>query len=109
MSISLAHTASYAGGSAGSGDGGNDGAGVMAKASDCTQVMTFLTDGLTIGTYQSTVDYSLATGMTYSLLTILYSTGPYLLVQNAEFHDGTAGSNGTNAEAYAIAFNASMK
>ena len=111
VSISLAHTGSYAGGSAGTGDGGNDGAGVTAKASDWHLSYDIpYVDGLTIKYGESTVDYSLATENddTSSVGHILYSTGPVSLgYRMAEFHDGTAGANGTNVEAYAVAFNVS--
>ncbi len=111
LSISLAHTASYAGGTAGTGDGGNDGAGVTAKASDWHLSYDIpYVDGLTVKYGQSTVDYSLATENddTSSVGHILYSTGPVSVgYRMAEFHDGSAGSNGTNVEAYAIAFNVS--
>ena len=111
LSISLAHTASYAGGTAGTGDGGNDGAGVTAKASDwhLSYAVPYV-EGLTVSYGQSTVDYSLATENddTSSVGHILYSTGPVSVgYRMAEFHDGSAGSNGTNVEAYAIAFNVS--
>ena len=111
VSISLAHTASYAGGSAGTGDGGNDGAGVTAKASDwhLSYAVPYV-DGLTVSYGESTVDYSLATENddTSSVGHILYSTGPVSIgYRMAEFHDGSAGSNGTNVEAYAVAFNVS--
>ena len=111
VSISLAHTGSYAGGTAGTGDGGNDGAGVTAKASDWHLSYDIpYVDGLTIKYGESTVDYSLATENddTSSVGHILYSTGPVSLgYRMAEFHDGSAGSNGTNVEAYAVAFNVS--
>ena len=111
VSISLAQTASYAGGTAGSGDGANDGEGVTASASDWHLSYDIpYVDGLTVKYGQSTVDYSLATENddTSSVGHILYSTGPVSVgYRMAEFHDGSAGSNGTNVEAYAIAFNVS--
>ena len=111
VSISLAQTASYAGGTAGTGDGGNDGEGVTASASDWHLSYDIpYVDGLTVKYGQSTIDYSLATENddTSSVGHILYSTGPVSVgYRMAEFHDGSAGSNGTNVEAYAIAFNVS--
>jgi outer membrane protein OmpU len=111
VSISLAQTASYAGGTAGTGDGGNDGEGVTASASDWHLSYDIpYVDGLTVKYGQSTIDYSLATENddTSSVGHILYSTGPVSVgYKMAEFHDGSAGSNGTNIEAYAIAFNVS--
>ena len=111
VTLSLAHTGSYAGGSAGTGDGGNDGAGVTAKASDwhLSYAVPYV-EGLTVSYGQSTVDYSLATENddTSSVGHILYSTGPVSVgYRMAEFHDGTAAANGTNIEAYAVAFNVS--
>jgi outer membrane protein OmpU len=111
LSISLAHTGAYAGGTDGTGDGGNDGAGVTAKASDwhLSYAVPYV-DGLTVSYGESTVDYSLATENddTSSVGHILYSTGPVSIgYRMAEFHDGSAGSNGTNVEAYAVAFNVS--
>ena len=111
VSVSLAHTGAYAGGTDGSGDGGNDGAGVTAKASDwhLSYAVPYV-DGLTVSYGQSTVDYSLATENddTSSVGHILYSTGPVSIgYRMAEFHDGTAGANGTNVEAYSVAFNVS--
>ena len=39
---------------------------------------------------------------------VLYSTGPVSVGYRwAEFHDGSGGSNGTNIDAYAVAFNIS--
>ena len=46
--------------------------------------------------------------MIHLQLVTFYSTGPVSVGYRwAEFHDGTAGANGTNVEAYAIAFNVS--
>ena len=103
VSISLAQTASYAGGTAGTGDGGNDGEGVTASDSDWHLSYDIpYVDGLTVKYGQSTIDYSLATENddTSSVGHILYSTGPVSIgYRMAEFHDGSAGSNGTNVEA----------
>jgi outer membrane protein OmpU len=111
VTLSLAYTGAYAGGTAATNDGGNDGAGVTASASDwhLSTAVPYV-DGLTVSYGQSTVDYSVATENddTSSVAHILYSTGPVSLgYRFAEFHDGSAGANGTNIEAYAIAFNVS--
>ena len=80
---------------------------VTAKASDWhLSYAVPMVDGLTIAHGVSTVDFS-DTSLnddTSSVSHILYSTGPVSVgYRMAEFHDGTAGSNGTNVEAYAIA------
>ena len=96
LTVSLAATGAYAGGSAGTGDGGNDGAGVTAKASDWhLSYAVPMVDGLTIAHGVSTVDFS-DTSLnddTSSVSHILYSTGPVSVgYRMAEFHDGTAGA-----------------
>ena len=113
MTVSLAYTGAYAGATSGTGtgDGGNDGAGVTASAADyhLSYAVPYV-DGLTVSYGKSTVDYAVATENddTSEVAHILYSTGPVSIgYRMAEFHDGSAGSNGTNIEAYAIAFNVS--
>jgi len=117
VGISLATTKGNQAGTAGattgqgSGDGGNDGGDTTYSQSDWHLSYSVpYVDGLTIMYGQSTRDFSLATANddTSSVGHILYSTGPVSVgYRMAEFHDGTAGSNGTNVEAYAIAFNVS--
>ena len=117
VGISLATTKGNQAGTAGattgqgSGDGGNDGDGVTYSQSDWHLSYSVpYVDGLTVMYGQSTKDFTLATANddTSSVGHILYSTGPVSVgYRMAEFHDGTAGSNGTNVEAYAIAFNVS--
>jgi len=111
VTVSLASTGAYAGGTAGTSDGGVDGAGVTAKASDwhLSYAVPYV-DGLTIAHGVSTVDFSNSTlnDDTSAVSHILYSTGPMSVgYRMAEFHDGTAGANGINVEAYAVAFNVS--
>ena len=117
MGISLATTKGNQAGTAGattgtgSGDGGNDGAGVTYSQSDwhLSYAVPYV-DGLTVMYGQSTRDFAVATENddTSSVGHILYSTGPVSVgYRMAEFHDGSAGSNGTNVEAYAVAFNVS--
>ena len=93
------------------GDGANDGEGTTYKQSDwhLSYAVPYV-DGLTVMYGESTKDFSIATANddTASVGHILYSTGPVSVgYRMAEFHDGSAGSNGTNVEAYAIAFNVS--
>jgi len=117
VGISLATTKGNQAGTAGattgqgSGDGGNDGGDTTYSQSDWHLSYSVpYVDGLTVMYGQSTKDFTLATANddTSSVGHILYSTGPVSVgYRMAEFHDGTAGSNGTNVEAYAIAFNVS--
>ena len=108
-----ANTAGTAGADAdsGTGDGGNDGAGSTYSQSDWhVSYAVPMVDGLTLMYGESTKDWSVATENddTSSHGHILYSTGPVSVgFRMAEFHDGSTGSNGTNVEAYAIAFNVS--
>ena len=118
LTVSLASTAGgNAAGTAGAdadrgtSDGANDSEGTTFKQSDwhLSYAVPYV-DGMTISYGQSTKDFSLATENddTASVGHILYSTGPVSVgYRMAEFHDGSAGSNGTNVEAYAIAFNVS--
>jgi outer membrane protein OmpU len=108
LTVSLARTA---GGTAGTGDGAGDGEGVTATQSDwhLSYAVPYL-DGLTVSYGESTKDFAIASENddTSTVGHILYSTGPVSLGYRwAEFHDGTAGSNGTNVDAYAVAFNVS--
>ena len=108
LTVSLARTG---GGTAGTGDGGGDGAGVTATQSDwhLSYAVPYV-DGLTVSYGESTKDFAIATENddTSTVGHILYSTGPVSLGYRwAEFHDGSAGSNGTNVDAYAVAFNVS--
>jgi len=108
LTVSLARTA---GGTAGTGDGAGDGEGVTATQSDwhLSYAVPYV-DGLTVSYGQSTKDFAIATENddTSTVGHILYSTGPVSLGYRwAEFHDGSAGSNGTNVDAYAVAFNVS--
>ena len=117
VGISLATTKGNTAGTAGAttgtgtGDGGNDGAGVTYSQSDwhLSYAVPYV-DGLTVMYGQSTKDWAVATENddTSSVGHILYSTGPVSVgYRFAEFHDGTAAANGTNVEAYAVAFNVS--
>ncbi len=117
LGVSLATTKGNQSGTAGattgqgSGDGGNDGGGTTYSQSDwhLSYAVPYV-DGLTVMYGQSTRDFSLATANddTSSVGHILYSTGPVSIgYRMAEFHDGTAASNGINVEAYAVAFNVS--
>ncbi len=117
LGVSLATTKGNQAGTAGattgqgSGDGGNDGAGVTYSQSDwhLSYAVPYV-EGLTVMYGESTRDFAVATENddTSSVGHILYSTGPVSVgYRMAEFHDGSAGSNGTNVEAYAIAFNVS--
>ena len=108
LTVSLARTG---GGTAGTGDGGGDGAGVTATQSDwhLSYAVPYV-DGLTVSYGESTKDFAIATlnDDTSTVGHILYSTGPVSLGYRwAEFHDGTAAANGTNVDAYAVAFNVS--
>ena len=117
LTISLATTKGNTAGtlsapdSGGTGDGGADGAGATYSQSDWhLSYAVPMVDGLTVSYGQSTKDWAVATENddTSTVGHILYSTGPVSLgYRMAEFHDGSAGSNGTNIEAYAIAFNVS--
>jgi outer membrane protein OmpU len=117
MTISLAtskgNTAGTAGATTGqgTGDGASDGVGVTYSQSDwhLSYAVPYV-DGLTVSYGQSTKDWAVATENddTSTVGHILYSTGPVSLgYRMAEFHDGSGGSNGTNIEAYAVAFNVS--
>jgi outer membrane protein OmpU len=108
LTVSLARTA---GGTAGTGDGAGDGEGVTATQSDwhLSYAVPYL-DGLTVSYGESTKDFAIASENddTSTVGHILYSTGPVSLGYRwAEFHDGTGGANGTNVDAYAVAFNVS--
>ena len=117
LTVSLAttkgNTAGTAGATTGSGtgDGGFDGVGVTYSQSDWhLSYAVPMVDGLTVSYGESTRDWTVATENddTSSVGHILYSTGPVSVgYRMAEFHDGSAGSNGTNVEAYAVAFNVS--
>jgi len=117
VGISLATTKGNTAGTAGAttgtgtGDGSNDGGSTTYSQSDWHLSYSIpYVDGLTVMYGESTRDWSVATENddTSSVGHILYSTGPVSLgYRFAEFHDGTAGSNGTNVEAYAVAFNVS--
>ena len=117
LTVSLAttkgNTAGTSGAStnSGTGDGGNDGGDTTNSQSDWDLSYAVpMVDGLTVSYGESTKDWSVATENddTSSVGHILYSTGPVSVgYRMAEFHDGTAGSNGTNIEAYAVAFNVS--
>ena len=108
LTVSLARTG---GGTAGTGDGASDGAGVTATQSDwhLSYAVPYV-DGLTVSYGESTKDFAIATANddTSTVGHILYSTGPVSLGYRwAEFHDGSAAANGTNVDAYAVAFNVS--
>ena len=108
LTVSLARTA---GGTAGTGDGAGDGEGVTATQSDwhLSYAVPYV-DGLTVSYGESTKDFAIATENddTSTVGHILYSTGPVSFGYRwAEFHDGTAAANGTNVDAYAVAFNVS--
>ena len=118
MTVSIASTAgantagtNSANADGATGDGANDGEGTTYKQSDwhLSYAVPFV-DGLTVSYGESTQDWSDATANddTASVAHILYSSGPISVgYRHAEFHDGTAGSNGTNVDAYAVAFNVS--
>ena len=108
LTVSLARTG---GGTAGTGDGAGDGEGVTATQSDwhLSYAVPYV-DGLTVSYGESTKDFAIATENddTSTVGHILYNTGPVSLGYRwAEFHDGTGGANGTNVDAYAVAFNVS--
>ena len=117
LTVSLATTKGNTAGTAGAttgtgtGDGANDAGGTTYSQSDWhLSYAVPMVDGLTVSYGESTKDWSVATENddTASVGHILYSTGPVSVgYRMAEFHDGTAGSNGTNVEAYAVAFNVS--
>ena len=113
LATSKGNTAGTAGATTGTGtgDGGNDGGNTTYSQSDWhLSYAVPMVDGLTVSYGESTKDWSVATENddTASVGHILYSTGPVSVgYRMAEFHDGSAGSNGTNVEAYAVAFNVS--
>ena len=107
VSISLARTS---GGTAGTGDGGNDGDGTTTDTiSDWhVKVAVPYVEGLTVAYGESTTEFAIQTENddTSTVGHILYSMGPMSVgYRMAEQQDGSAGSNGLNAEAYSAAFN----
>ena len=106
LTVSLAHSG---GGTAGTGDGGSEGAGVTSKVTDyhLKYAMPFV-EGLTLQYGKSTTDFSEAGAKddVDQVGHILYSTGPVSVgYRYATFEDGTDDANGNEMEAYAIAFN----
>ena len=108
LTVSLARSG---GGTAGTGDGSVEGEGVTATQSDwhLSYAVPYL-EGLTVSYGESAKDFadSSENDDTSTVGHVLYSTGPISVGYRwAEFHDGTAAANGTNIDAYAIAFNVS--
>ena len=106
VTLSLARTD---GGTAGSGDAGNDADTSTSNISDwhLKSAVPFV-EGLTVAYGESTTDFALAgeTDDTSNVGHILYSAGNFSIgYRGATMEDGTAGANATEVEAYAIAFN----
>lgn len=106
VTLSLARTD---GGTAGSGDGGNDADTSTSNISDWhLKAAVPFVEGLTVAYGESTTDFALAgeTDDTSNVGHILYSAGNLSIgYRGATMEDGTAGANATEVEAYAIAFN----
>ena len=106
VSISLAKTH---GGTAGSGDGANDGEGNTSSISDWhVKVAVPYLEGLTVAYGESTTEFAIQTENddTSTVGHILYSMGPASFgYRTAHQQDGSDGSNGLNVEAYSAAFN----
>ena len=106
LTVSLAHSG---GGTAGTGDGSSEGAGVTATTSDYhLKYAVPMIEGLTLQYGKSTTDFSEAGAKddVDQVGHILYSTGPVSVgYRYATFEDGTDDANGNEMEAYAIAFN----
>ena len=106
VTISLARTG---GGTAGTGDAGNDGEGNTSSISDWhVKVAVPYLEGLTVAYGESTTEFAIQTENddTSTVGHILYSMGPMSLgYRTAHQQDGSDGSNGLNVEAYSAAFN----
>ena len=106
VTVSLARTG---GGTAGTGDGGNDGEGVTSSISDWhVKVAVPMVEGLTVAYGQSKTEFAIQSENDDTSMVghLLYSTGPVSVgYRIAEQQDGSNGSNGLNVEAYSVAFN----
>ena len=106
VTVSLARTG---GGTAGTGDGGNDGEGVTSSISDWhVKVAVPMVEGLTVAYGQSKTEFAIQSENDDTSMVghLLYSSGPVSVgYRIAEQQDGSNGSNGLNVEAYSVAFN----